>query len=176
MLLILWAVLFPGWNNYIAYIFNHLNWKNCAFFKSWLFLQNFTCSLCCILKIVPQYMLYNIKSFNWSITFIFSIDFHWFSFCFWYLCPGSPSHTGAVIAAVILLLFLALAAVIYSRCHLNIKLWYKNSYGDYELNGETSLEIKLRCRTDIFVLTIPGCLCLNLFRWEIIWCLYLICE
>ncbi|XP_006789253.1 single Ig IL-1-related receptor isoform X1 [Neolamprologus brichardi] len=47
---------------------------------------------------------------------------------------GSPSHTGAVIAAVILLLFLALAAVIYSRCHLNIKLWYKNSYGDYELN------------------------------------------
>ncbi|XP_035762976.1 single Ig IL-1-related receptor isoform X3 [Neolamprologus brichardi] len=51
---------------------------------------------------------------------------------------GSPSHTGAVIAAVILLLFLALAAVIYSRCHLNIKLWYKNSYGDYELNDPSA--------------------------------------
>ncbi|XP_040893977.1 single Ig IL-1-related receptor [Toxotes jaculatrix] len=47
---------------------------------------------------------------------------------------NGPSHTAAVIAAIVLLLFLALAAVIYSRCHLNIKLWYRNSYGDYELN------------------------------------------
>ncbi|KAG7522161.1 single Ig IL-1-related receptor [Solea senegalensis] len=45
-----------------------------------------------------------------------------------------PSHTAAVIAAIVLLLFLAVAAVVYSRCHLNIKLWYKNSFGDYELN------------------------------------------
>ncbi|XP_023278258.1 single Ig IL-1-related receptor [Seriola lalandi dorsalis] len=45
-----------------------------------------------------------------------------------------PSHTGAVIAATVLLLFLAIAALVYSRCHLNIKLWYRNSYGDYELN------------------------------------------
>ncbi|XP_018521926.1 single Ig IL-1-related receptor [Lates calcarifer] len=45
-----------------------------------------------------------------------------------------PSHTAAVIAAIILLLFLGVAAVVYSRWHLNIKLWYKNSYGDYELN------------------------------------------
>ncbi|XP_041794322.1 single Ig IL-1-related receptor [Chelmon rostratus] len=45
-----------------------------------------------------------------------------------------PSHTAAVIAAIILLLSLAIAAVVYSRCHLNIKLWYRNSYGDYELN------------------------------------------
>nr|XP_046249749.1 single Ig IL-1-related receptor [Scatophagus argus] len=45
-----------------------------------------------------------------------------------------PSHTAAVIAATVLLIFLALAAVVYSRCHLNIKLWYKNSYGDFELN------------------------------------------
>uniref|UniRef100_A0A3Q1JQZ0 Single immunoglobulin and toll-interleukin 1 receptor (TIR) domain n=1 Tax=Anabas testudineus TaxID=64144 RepID=A0A3Q1JQZ0_ANATE len=36
---------------------------------------------------------------------------------------NSPSHTAAVIAAIILLL-----------CHLNIKLWYRNSYGEYELN------------------------------------------
>lgn len=46
----------------------------------------------------------------------------------------SPSHTAAVIAAMVLLILLAVAAVVYSRCHLNIKLWYKNSYGDYELN------------------------------------------
>ncbi|CAG05523.1 unnamed protein product, partial [Tetraodon nigroviridis] len=46
---------------------------------------------------------------------------------------GAPSHTTAVVAAVLLLLFLGVAALVYSRCHLNIKLWYKNSYGDYEL-------------------------------------------
>ncbi|XP_019109540.2 single Ig IL-1-related receptor [Larimichthys crocea] len=45
-----------------------------------------------------------------------------------------PSHTAAVIAAIILLLLLSIAAVVYSRCHLNIKLWYRNTYGDYELN------------------------------------------
>lgn len=56
-------------------------------------------------------------------------------------CSGSPSHTAAVIAAILLLLLLAVAAVVYSRCHLNIKLWYKNSYGDYELNGETSVDV-----------------------------------
>ncbi|KAK2842378.1 hypothetical protein Q5P01_012578 [Channa striata] len=47
---------------------------------------------------------------------------------------NSPSHTAAVIAAIMLLLFLGVAALVYSRCHLNIKLWYRNSYGDYELN------------------------------------------
>lgn len=47
---------------------------------------------------------------------------------------NSPNHTAAVIAAIILLLCLAVAALVYIKCHLNIKLWYKNSYGDYELN------------------------------------------
>ncbi|XP_014867669.1 PREDICTED: single Ig IL-1-related receptor [Poecilia mexicana] len=47
---------------------------------------------------------------------------------------NGPSHTAAVIAAIVLLLLLGTAAVLYSRCHLNFKLWYKNSYGDYELN------------------------------------------
>lgn len=45
-----------------------------------------------------------------------------------------PSHTSAVSAALVLLLLLAAAALIYSRCHLNIRLCYKNSYGDLELN------------------------------------------
>uniref|UniRef100_UPI0037E96208 single Ig IL-1-related receptor n=1 Tax=Semicossyphus pulcher TaxID=241346 RepID=UPI0037E96208 len=47
---------------------------------------------------------------------------------------NSPSHTAAVIAAIFLLLFLAVAAVVYIKCHLDIKLWYRNTYGDYELN------------------------------------------
>ncbi|XP_077424862.1 single Ig IL-1-related receptor [Vanacampus margaritifer] len=45
-----------------------------------------------------------------------------------------PSHTAAVIGAFVLLLLLAAAAVIYSQCHLNIKLWYRDSYGDYEMS------------------------------------------
>ncbi|XP_061678750.1 single Ig IL-1-related receptor isoform X2 [Syngnathoides biaculeatus] len=46
----------------------------------------------------------------------------------------SPSHTAAVTAAFVVLLLLAVAAVIYTKCHLNIKLLYRNSYGDYEMN------------------------------------------
>ncbi|XP_012688552.2 single Ig IL-1-related receptor [Clupea harengus] len=44
------------------------------------------------------------------------------------------SHTATVVAAITLLLLLACAALLYSRCHLNCKLWYKNTYGDYEIN------------------------------------------
>ncbi|KAF7224261.1 single Ig IL-1-related receptor isoform X2 [Nothobranchius furzeri] len=47
---------------------------------------------------------------------------------------SSPSHTAAVSAAITLLLLLGVAALVYTRCHLNFKLWYKNSYGDFELN------------------------------------------
>ncbi|KAL2093843.1 hypothetical protein ACEWY4_011155 [Coilia grayii] len=47
---------------------------------------------------------------------------------------NQPSHTATVVAAVILLLLLGFAALIYSQCHLNLKLWYKNTYGDYEIN------------------------------------------
>ncbi|XP_077565563.1 single Ig IL-1-related receptor [Stigmatopora nigra] len=50
------------------------------------------------------------------------------------LKSNSPSHTAAVTAAFIILLLLAIAAVIYTKCHLNIKLWYRNAYGDYEMN------------------------------------------
>uniref|UniRef100_A0A8C1DE01 Single immunoglobulin and toll-interleukin 1 receptor (TIR) domain n=2 Tax=Cyprinus carpio TaxID=7962 RepID=A0A8C1DE01_CYPCA len=46
----------------------------------------------------------------------------------------SSSHTGAVVASVVLLLVLALAAVVYTKCRLNFKLWYRNIYGEYELN------------------------------------------
>nr|XP_040017702.1 single Ig IL-1-related receptor isoform X1 [Gasterosteus aculeatus aculeatus] len=50
------------------------------------------------------------------------------------VCSVGPNHTSAVIAAVVLLLLLTVAAAVYSRCHLNIKLWYRNSYGPYDLN------------------------------------------
>lgn len=56
------------------------------------------------------------------------------------VCSDSPNHTVAVMAAIVLLLLLALAGVVYSKCHLNIKLWYRNSYGDCEVNGEISVE------------------------------------
>ncbi|XP_026775675.3 single Ig IL-1-related receptor [Pangasianodon hypophthalmus] len=45
-----------------------------------------------------------------------------------------PSHTGAVIASLVLFVMLFLAVLVYSKCHLNFKLWYKNSYGDYEIS------------------------------------------
>lgn len=54
--------------------------------------------------------------------------------------PPRPSHTAAVIAAIILLLLLGVAALVYSRCHLNIKLWYRNAYGEYELNDGKSYD------------------------------------
>ncbi|XP_054633046.1 single Ig IL-1-related receptor [Dunckerocampus dactyliophorus] len=47
---------------------------------------------------------------------------------------SSANHTAAVTAAFILLILLAVAALVYTKCHLNIKLWYHNSYGDYEMN------------------------------------------
>lgn len=50
-----------------------------------------------------------------------------------------PSHTGAVLASLCLFIMLVLAVVVYSKCLLNFKLWYKNSYGDYEMNGKTAL-------------------------------------
>uniref|UniRef100_A0A3Q3WWV0 Uncharacterized protein n=1 Tax=Mola mola TaxID=94237 RepID=A0A3Q3WWV0_MOLML len=53
---------------------------------------------------------------------------------FYLQSSSPPSHTAAVIAAIVLLVLLGVAALVYSRCHLNIKLWYRNSYGDYELN------------------------------------------
>lgn len=68
--------------------------------------------------------------------------------------PGHPSHTAAVVAAIVLLLLLGVAALVYSRCHLNIKLWYRNSYGDYELNGKTWLNYS-RVQ-GIFLLPPPG--------------------
>ncbi|XP_062855422.1 single Ig IL-1-related receptor [Trichomycterus rosablanca] len=46
----------------------------------------------------------------------------------------SPNHIGAMVASIVLFVVFVLTAVVYTKCHLNFKLWYKNSYGDYEMN------------------------------------------
>uniref|UniRef100_A0A3Q0RWN4 Anoctamin 9a n=1 Tax=Amphilophus citrinellus TaxID=61819 RepID=A0A3Q0RWN4_AMPCI len=96
---------------------------------------------------LTNHTLYSLNTSSWSsgddqlsvnsllvITLSELEDFGLYSCSVRNTSVNSPSHTAAVIAAIVLLLFLAVAAVIYSRCHLNIKLWYRNLYGDYELN------------------------------------------
>uniref|UniRef100_A0A8C9VWF7 Single immunoglobulin and toll-interleukin 1 receptor (TIR) domain n=1 Tax=Scleropages formosus TaxID=113540 RepID=A0A8C9VWF7_SCLFO len=46
----------------------------------------------------------------------------------------AAGHSAAVVAAIVLLLLLALTALLFSRCHLNVRLWYKNTYGEFEIN------------------------------------------
>lgn len=48
--------------------------------------------------------------------------------------PDPTNHVAAVIGAITLFLALAIAGIVYSKCRLNLKLWYRNVYGDYELN------------------------------------------
>lgn len=82
-------------------------------------------------------MLIKNKSFNEKENWIILCCFLVFLPC----GSDNPNHTAAVIAAVVLLILLTVAAVVYSQCHLNIKLWYRNLYGDYELNGKDSVEV-----------------------------------
>lgn len=77
------------------------------------------------------------------------------------MCSDSPSHTAAVTAAVFLLLLLGVAAIMYSRCHLNMKLWYKNLYGDYEFNGEfcrNNMNVMFSCKGASFY---THCICVS---------------
>ncbi|MFT7811949.1 single Ig IL-1-related receptor [Arapaima gigas] len=46
----------------------------------------------------------------------------------------AAGHLAAVIGAIVLLLLLALAALLFSKCYLDMKLWYKNTYGEFEIN------------------------------------------
>ncbi|TSM52275.1 Anoctamin-9 [Bagarius yarrelli] len=59
----------------------------------------------------------------WNSTTIFRLQ-----------CSNFHSHTGAMLASLVLFIMLILLAVVYTKCHLNLKLWYKNSYGEYEIN------------------------------------------
>lgn len=47
----------------------------------------------------------------------------------------AAGHVGAVLAALAVLALLLFVAVIYVKCRLNTLLWYRNHYGELELNG-----------------------------------------
>ncbi|RXM34537.1 Single Ig IL-1-related receptor [Acipenser ruthenus] len=52
--------------------------------------------------------------------------------------PGTASHIAGVIAAFIVVLILVLAVLLWVKCRLDVKLWYRNTYGDYEMyDGKT---------------------------------------
>ncbi|KAJ7420774.1 Single Ig IL-1-related receptor [Willisornis vidua] len=46
----------------------------------------------------------------------------------------TAGHMPAVLAALVVLALLVLLAVLYVRCHLNLLLWYRNRYGELEIN------------------------------------------
>uniref|UniRef100_A0A7M4ESI2 Single Ig and TIR domain containing n=1 Tax=Crocodylus porosus TaxID=8502 RepID=A0A7M4ESI2_CROPO len=46
----------------------------------------------------------------------------------------AAGHVGAVLAALAVLALLLFVAVIYVKCRLNTLLWYRNHYGELELN------------------------------------------
>lgn len=48
----------------------------------------------------------------------------------------AAGHLGAVLAAFIILMLLLLMSVTYVKCRLNVLLWYRNRYGDLEINGK----------------------------------------
>lgn len=74
------------------------------------------------LETEEDFGLYSCTVTNKSMEFVIEhLQFH-------------PSHTAAVVGAVIVLFLLGITAVVYIKCHLNIKLWYRNNYGDYELS------------------------------------------
>ncbi|KAM4666441.1 single Ig IL-1-related receptor [Amazona ochrocephala] len=46
----------------------------------------------------------------------------------------AAGHVPAVLAALLVLVLLMLAAGLYVRCRLNVLLWYRNRYGELEIN------------------------------------------
>lgn len=48
----------------------------------------------------------------------------------------AAGHVPAVLAALLVLVLLVLLAGLYVRCRLNMLLWYRNHYGELEINGE----------------------------------------
>lgn len=46
----------------------------------------------------------------------------------------------AVLAALLVLALLMLLAGFYIRCRLSVLLWYRNHYGELEINGEKGVE------------------------------------
>lgn len=48
----------------------------------------------------------------------------------------AAGHVPAVLAALLVLALLVLLAGLYVRCRLSVLLWYRNRYGELEINGE----------------------------------------
>lgn len=48
----------------------------------------------------------------------------------------AAGHVPAVLAALLVLVILVLLAVLYIQCRLNVLLWYRDRYGELEINGE----------------------------------------
>lgn len=48
----------------------------------------------------------------------------------------AAGHVPAVLAALLVLVLLVLLAVLYVQCRLNVLLWYRDRYGELEINGE----------------------------------------
>ncbi|XP_062973129.1 single Ig IL-1-related receptor isoform X2 [Elgaria multicarinata webbii] len=46
----------------------------------------------------------------------------------------TAGHLGAVIAALVIVALVLLIAVMYVKCRLNVLLWYRNHYGEPEIN------------------------------------------
>ncbi|KAL8170100.1 UNVERIFIED_CONTAM: hypothetical protein K2H54_063245 [Gekko kuhli] len=51
-----------------------------------------------------------------------------------FLAVEAAGHLGAVLAAFLILTLLLLMSVTYVKCRLNVLLWYRNHYGDLEIN------------------------------------------
>ena len=49
-------------------------------------------------------------------------------------------HVSVVLAALLVLSLLVLLAGLYIRCRLSVLLWYRNHYGELEMNGEKGAE------------------------------------
>ncbi|XP_067396540.1 single Ig IL-1-related receptor [Emydura macquarii macquarii] len=46
----------------------------------------------------------------------------------------AAGHVSAVLAAILVLVLLLLLAMIYVKCRLNMRLWYRDRYGELEMN------------------------------------------
>ncbi|XP_008107073.1 single Ig IL-1-related receptor isoform X1 [Anolis carolinensis] len=46
----------------------------------------------------------------------------------------TAEHLGAVLAALVIVALLLFTIVIYAKCRLNVLLWYRNRYGELEIN------------------------------------------
>ncbi|XP_041052838.1 single Ig IL-1-related receptor isoform X4 [Carcharodon carcharias] len=68
---------------------------------------------------------------------------------------NTASHVPAVLGALLVLFALLLAGLLYVKCRLDLQLWYRNKYGEFEVN-EPSAELIMnisRCRRLIVVLS-----------------------